>query len=354
MKNKLLYLLATSIAIAGAYSCSDNDENGGGDRNSDKMLSVRALLYGSTRVDCNAFEKNQKIRVYYNHYNLNTTYEFLQGVYQSPDSEDVNDKWADIPWAPNPGDDEAKSIYLEDIKAPNSDNEWFFTATTYPEPNVENENYNVYQVESDQTAAEKFAAGDFLAARAVYTNDSWKSSGIRLHFRHLLSRLVVKVILPQGLEADGYFPSPGSVTMTATVNKKYTQYSVIYNNQVRDGELFTVNESTGGPMVDVRMHKIGTKDITISAGAAAEHTFSAIIPAQYTGMDALLSFVINGKNYSYKPATANTVVLKQEHITNIQLIMLSGAGNQKLVLNKVTLTPWIVDKAEVGDLIPEE
>jgi len=35
------------------------------------------------------------------------------------------------------------------------------------------------------------------------------------------------------------------------------------------------------------------------------------------------------------------------------LIMLSGPGNQKLLLDKVTITPWITDRAEVGDLITD-
>ena len=362
MKNKLLYLFAALIMFGAVYSCSDKDnlmgngENQNNGENRDNALQVRGgmVLFGNTTTpDCYAFEKNRKIRVYYNHYNLNTTYEFLQGVYQSPDDEDIDTKWTDLEWAPNPGDDKIKSIYLEDIKAPNSDDKYFFTATTYPEPNVANQTYNMYEVKSDQTSAASYIESDFLAARAVFSDKTWETGGIRFHFRHLLSRLVVKVILPQGTTADGYFPSPTTVSSSAAIKDKHTQYSVVYNNQIADAGLFTVNTETG-VRSDIKMYKEGVETVTISTGSAAMHTFSAILPTQSTvSSGELLNFLIGGKEYIYTPPAANTVVLQQEHITTIQLIMLSGPGNQKLLLDKVTITPWITDRAEVGDLITD-
>lgn len=304
-----------------------------------------------------AFPAGKQIHIYYAHNNLEQAYDFMQGLYEAPADGNKTTSWTAKPWQPAPGAEPVESIYVEDIKAPNSDGQYFFTATSYPEPRVAGTSECVYEVAADQTAlAAGFGPYDFLAARAIYPDDSWKdpAKGITLHFRHLLSQLRVQLILPEGKTDDGFFPAPKDAVITATLNGKRHQYTVTYNNRTPTAGIFGIGIPQAGGEADLKMRFDGvTGPVTVNNKRSYCHTFSAILPKQTLYGGKQLAFTIDGVAYSYTPPAANTVLLEQEKITTIQLTVLSGPGNQKVMLNKVEQTEWVEDRADVGDLIPQ-
>lgn len=368
MKNKLAYLSATLLAVSLA-ACHDEIAGGGEVSSGKTPLAIRATLRSGERADLDesaykAFAAGKKIRIYYAHNNLEQAYDFMQGIYEAPASGDKTEGWIPRPWQPGEGGmpgqpdaDPVKSIYVEDIKGPNSDGRYFFTATSYPEPRVAGTSATVYEVALDQTAlAPGFEHYDFLAARAVYADASWKepSTGLTLHFRHLLSQLRVQLILPQGKADDGFFPTPEKAKISASLLGKSSRYTVTFNNRTETAGIFGISVPGGEGVGDLRMRYDGVSGpVTVNGRKAYCHTFSAILPKQTLYGGKLLAFTIDGAAYSYTPPQANTVLLEQEKITTVQLTVLSGPGKQKVTLNKVELLDWKEDRADVGDLIPE-
>lgn len=363
MKKELITYTGIVWLALGAAGCTHElASDAGSGKEQGPLLTVRAVATGrdiaATGRDIDesaykAFPAGRQIRIYYAHNNLEQAYDFLQGIYQAPGG-DKTAPWSAQAWSPAPGAEPVKSIYLEDIKAPNSDGRYFFTATSYPEPRVSGEPGCIYEVAADQRALDAgFGTYDFLAARAIYDDAAWKGEGITLHFRHLLSQLRVQLILPRGAAADGFFPDPARLTVDATLVGKHSRYTVTYNNRTQTGGIFGIGLPSGD-VEDIRMHSDGaTGPLTVNGREAHCHTFSAILPKQTLYGGKQLIFTIDGVRYSYTPPAANTVLLEQEKITTIQLTVLSGPGNQKVILNKVTLEDWLEDRADVGDLIPQ-
>ncbi len=368
MKNKLAYLSAALLA-ASLAACHDDIATGAGETPGKTPLAIRAAVRAGERADLDesaykAFAPGKQIRIYYAHNNLEQAYDFMQGIYEAPAGGDKLTNWIPRSWQPGqggmpgqPGADPVKSIYVEDIKAPNSDGRYFFTATSYPEPRVAGESGCVYEVALDQTAlAAGFGQYDFLAARAVYPDAGWKepSAGITLHFRHLLSQLRVQLILPEGKADDGFFPRPDKAQIRASLLGKCSRYTVTFNNRTETAGIFGISVPGGSGTGDLQMRYDGVSGpVTVNGRKAYLHTFSAILPKQTLYGGKLLGFVIDGAAYSYTPPAANTVLLEQEKITTVQLTVLSGPGKQKVTLNKVQLLDWVEDKADVGDLIPQ-
>ena len=356
MKHTLLYIGIAALFLAAA-ACTDETATGREQDSQRSLLTVRATTRAGETDEYKAFPAGKQIRIYYAHNNLDLTYDFWQGIYTAGNDKEA--VWTSQKWRPTPDADLIKGIYLEDIKAANSDDDYFFTATSYPEPRVKDADGCVYEVARDQTAlAAGFEKYDFLAARAVYPDDSWKApgEGITLHFRHLLSQLRVQLILPEGLEADGFFPSPKDAAISVTLKDKCYRYTVTYNNRTKTAGIFGIGILENGGVGDIKLrvdNKQPTGPLTVNGHRIYCYTFSAILPKQTLYGGKLLSFTVNGKPYSYTPPEANTVLLEQEKITTIQLTVLSGSGSQKVTLNNVTLEDWKEDKAEVGDLIPQ-
>lgn len=368
MKNKLAYLSAALLA-ASLAACHDDIAAGAGEASGKTPLAIRAAVRSGERAGVDeaayqAFAPGKQIRIYYAHNNLEQAYDFMQGIYEAPAGGDKQADWIPRPWQPGQGGmpgqpdaDPVKSIYVEDIKSPNSDGRYFFTATSYPEPRVAGEKDCVYEVALDQTGlAAGFEHYDFLAARAVYPDAGWKapSAGITLHFRHLLSQLRVQLILPKGKTDDGFFPDPAKAKITAALLGKCSRYTVTINNRTETAGIFGISVPGESGVGDLRMRYDGVSGPVIVNGREAySHTFSAILPKQTLYGGKLLGFTIDGTAYSYTPPQANTVLLEQEKITTVQLTVLSGPGKQKVTLNKVELLDWVEDKADVGDLIPQ-
>ena len=358
MKHTFIYISTLLWVLFGA-ACTD-EQNPEGERFSGEgtSLAIKAsqgVLAGS---QCEAFAAGKQIHIYYAHTNLNTTYPWLQGIYQMPADGGIDSDWESQKWTTSEGED-IKSIYQEDIKNTNGDGQCFFTATSHPVLSADDaKNYNEYKVNTDQSEEADHEASDLVAARAIYSDVATVKKGITLHFRHLLSRLVVKVILPQGKVEDGFFPAPHNLKVTATFCNRQTGYAVDYNNTVKDEGLFLTTVSGGTS--DLSMYTDGKpEDVTTSGGGkAASYTFSAILPKQMVQGGKLVTFKISNKdgsdqrNYTYSAPDQNTVELKQETITVIYLTLLSGAGNQKLQLTKVEMIDWKNDNADVGDLLP--
>lgn len=371
MKKELITYTGIVWLALGAAGCTrELTPDAGSGKEQGPLLTVRAGLRSAAAANRDidatgrdidesaykAFPAGRQIRIYYAHNNLDQAYDFLQGIYQAPGGDDKTAPWTAQAWRPAPGSEPVKSIYLEDIKAPNSNGRYFFTATSYPEPRVSGGQECIYEVAPDQTVLDAgFGTYDFLAARAIYDDAAWKEGGegITLHFRHLLSQLRVQLILPKGSTADGFFPDPAHAVLDATLAGKHYRYTVTYNNRTLAGGIFGIGLPSGG-VEDIRMHSDGvTGPVTVNGREAYCHTFSAILPKQTLYGGKQLLFTLDGAAYSYTPPTANTVLLEQEKITTIQLTVLSGPGNQKVMLNKVTLEDWLDDKADVGDLIPQ-
>lgn len=360
MKHEWIYT-GTAFLVLLAAGCTDEVTPEVPGEPEGALLAIRAAVRsGENGVDeaaYEAFPEGRQIHIYYAHNNLEQAYDFLQGIYAAPAGDNKQSNWIPEEWRPEPGAASVKSIYVDDIKAPNSDGKYFFTATSYPEPRVKEADGCVYEVPQDQSAlAAGFGTYDFLAARAVYPDDSWKEpgKGITLHFRHLLSQLRVQLILPEGTTNDGFFPSPARAVISAVLNGKRCRYTVTYNNRTETAGIFGIGIPESGGTGDVKLHADGvTGPLTVNGRQVYCHTFSAILPKQTLYGGKLISFTVNGKPYSYTPPAANTVLLEQEKITTVQLTVLSGPGNQKVKLNKVTLQDWKEDKAEVGDLIPQ-
>lgn len=350
MRHTLLYISIAALFLA-ATACTDETETDGAQGT---PLIVQATTRSGETEEYKAFPAGKQIRIYYAHNNLEQTYVFLQGIYGAPADNNKETAWISQLWKPTPGADPVKGIYVEDIKSANSDGEYYFTATSYPEPWVSDAE-GLYEVAADQTGLDAdFGKYDFLAARAVYPDEGWKTTGVTLHFRHLLSQLRVQLILPKGKTQDGFFPNPERAVITATLAGKHSQYTVTFNNRTKTGEIFGVSLPGNTAVKDIQMRSEGLSGpVTVNGREAYCYTFSAILPKQTLYGGNLFSFLIDGKPYSYMSPEANTVTLEQEKITTVQLTVLSGQGNQKLTLNKVTLTDWIDDHADVGDLIPQ-
>lgn len=368
MRDKLAYLGAALLAV-GITACHDELTTGReGETFAKTPLAIRASVRSAAggAVDesaYKAFPAGKQIHIYYAHNNLEQAYDFMQGLYKAPGG-DKQANWIPQEWQPGqggmPGQPDAEpvnSIYVEDIKTPNSDGRYFFTATSYPEPRVAGGGSSLYEVALDQTSLTGgFDHYDFLAARAVYADAGWKdaSTGITLHFRHLLSQLRVQLILPEGKADDGLFPAPGKAAIRAALLGKHSRYSVTFNNRTETGGIFGISVPGESGVGDLKMRYDGvTGPLTVNGREVYCHTFSAILPKQTLYGGKLLGFTIDGEAYSYTPPLANTVLLEQEKITTVQLTVLSGPGKQKVTLNSVTLLDWVEDKADVGDLIPQ-
>ena len=364
MKHTFIYISTLLWTLSGV-SCTDelnpDDLRFQGEGTS---LAIKASVGAKPDSQCEAFAAGKQIHIYYAHTNLNTTYPWLQGIYEMPGEGDKDSEWEWQSWKPNPSGEEIKSIYLEDIKTPNGEGQCFFTATSHPVLSADDaKNYNEYKVHTDQSKEADHEASDLVAARAIYSDVETVKEGVTLHFRHLLSRLVVKVILPQGNIDDGFFPDPSLLKVSAKLCGRQTQYAVGYNNTVKSEGIFgTTILDDSNKKVDMPMYTDGKAEnvITASGGKAACYTFSAILPKQMIQGGKLITFEINNskggdlRNYTYSTPDQNTVLLAQETITVIQLTLLSGAGNQKLQLNNVEMIDWKEDRAEVGDLIPQD
>lgn len=358
MRHTLSYI-GTAFLLLVAGACTDKTDSDREQNTKGTPLMVRAELHSgevNDEADYKAFAAGKQIHIYYAHNNLENTYNFLQGIYQMPDTGNKTSNWIATEWT-SEGGEQMNSIYLEDIKTPNSNNRYYFTATSYPEPRVAGADGSVYEVAQDQTKlTDGFEKYDFLAARAIYSDEDWKdaSNGITLHFRHLLCQLRVQLILPKGTANDGFFPNPANASIETTLAGKRYQYTVTFNNRTETGEIFGINIPESAEAGDLKMRKNDVSGPSIiNSRESYIHTFAAILPKQtlYGGKQIL--FTINGDSYSYTPPTANTILLEQEKITTIQLTVLSGSGKQKVTLDKVTLEDWKEDKADIGDLTPQ-
>lgn len=305
------------------------------------------------------FDDGDKIRLYFAYDNLSSVPWWHQGIYTFPAEGTVDTQW-DPTLAGENIDLKNTSIYQKHITKGNDGEQYYFTATSLPEPYVGTDSTR-YQVLVDQNKdTANIKRSDFVIARGVYKNDNWKTNGLHLHFRHVLSQLVIKIILPEGSTNDGYFPNPKNISCTATIHDRQIDYKVTYNKEKGDGAILDINKETGNKLTaSIDMYKSGeAKDtVTTNGGPAAYHTFRAILPnqtMQKSENNPLLSFVIDGKKYSYNPKELNTIELAQEKITTVILTVLSGAGASKIELNNVTIEDWITDKADVGELIPQQ
>lgn len=293
--------------------------------------------------DYEPFNIDDAIYVYYGYKDLDNSYPWHQGKYICKENK------KDASWTP----DTNESIYIEDIKSPNLGKEYWFTAVTLPQPKVSSD---FYGVESDQTK-DGYLKSDFKVARAVY-GEAWDKSTIAFHFRHVLSRLRVQLILPKGKEADGFFENPMVLTVIPSIVDKTLEYDVTFDNSIGDRGILVTTLNENATSQNIEMHSDGTPeeckiDVGINKGLpAAKHTFSSILPVQSIPQgDVLLEVKIGGKTYKYIPPTANTVTLGQEEVTTIILTLLSGPGETKLELFDVKKTKWKHDSADVGDLL---
>lgn len=357
MKRKYLYISLTVASLMTACS-AESFTDPGIQPGEDALLQMN--LKSETAADGYVpFVTGDKIRLHFAYSNLHETPWWHQGVYTFPESGTVDTKWT--PTAPQKDADETKlkdaSIYLKHIKKGNDGKQYYFTATSCPEPYVGTDSTR-YQVSADQTKTDSIKKSDFLIARAVRIGDAWETEGLHLHFRHVLSQLVVKIILPEGDTNDGFFSNPKNVACTATINDRQIDYKVTYNKEKDDSEILDINKETGSKITKpIKMYKGEVKDTTTaSGGTAACHTFQAILPSQsmqQSGTAPLLSFNIGGKDYSYNPAELNTITLAQEKITTVILTVLSGAGASKVELSAVKIEDWKTDKAHIGELIEQ-
>lgn len=363
MKHLIKYVTMAALVLS-VVACSQDDEINEQDKT---PLAVITRGGSSTNDPYKAFEAGQQIRVYYAHSNLNTVYEHLQGVYVFPENKTKDDYWDDTLLNPKYNGGDLYSIFTEDIKAPNNDGKYFFTATSYPEPLAAGYDY-LYEVAQDQSTSEiidgitipTYQKSDFVASRAVYNDRSWENDGILLKFRHLLCRIDVEIVLPKSQQAnDGMFKDPLKLKPSADLLSIKTQYSVLFNNLKTTADIFDIK--IYGDAKDIVMYPDPdrwAKKVDYNGVEAASFTFSAILPEQALAdrEGAMMRFHVDGDTYLYKVDTdhKDLITLKQEQVTQIKLIMLVDEGSQKLTLGEVKLLDWKDNTAHIGEMIPTE
>lgn len=338
------------MVLASLGACTDEQDlspEEGGSSTGTPLVVRTAVSTDSDDRKYGPFAKGDAIYVYYDYQNLSNVYPWLRGKYICEEA-DKTKAWKS---------DASESIYKEDIKKPNLGTEYWFTAVSLPEPKVEGSSF--YEVKSDQTTT-GYEESDFKIARAVYQKE-WDKATISFHFRHVLSRLRVQLLLPKGKPTDGYFENPMELAVKSAIQSKCLQYGVTFDNAVGDRGILKTTLNGEATPNEIKMHSDGDPieekvNIGLNTGVSvATYTFSSIIPKQSIPQgNQLLKIDINGKSYSYIPPKANTVTLEQEVVTTIRLILLSGAGQTKLVLDDVKQTPWKEDRANVGDLFPQD
>lgn len=354
MKHIFIYIPIVVHVLFSACTAEQDLLSEREDHSQGTPLSIYTSLRSDDDKDYEAFTEGSQIRVYYDYQNLPKVPWWRQGVYTFPSNGDKN-----TPWEYDKEADD-KSIFIEDIKSTNLNGRYYFTATSYPEPIAEGA--SCYHVKSDQTT-DGYASSDFLVARAVYKNKlnfTDPAKGLTLHFRHVLSRLVVKINIPKGKPEDGYFGNYDKLKITPVIQQKQVNYEVTYDNKKGDREILETTLLKNDTPVEINMYPESEtpEKIKITIGTepnveAACYTYSSILPIQpiLQGQE-LLKIKIDDKLYTYTPPEANTIELKQEMITIVNLTLLSGPGNKQLKLNKVEQVPWKYDEANVGDLFP--
>lgn len=355
MNIKSIFSSISVVVLASLGACTSEQDlyQEGGTLNGTPLAISASMKGGAVKAtdDYGPFAKNDDIYLYYGFQNLDDIYPWLQGKYTCVES-DVTKEWKYDEKAAD------KSIYIEDIKSPNYNSKYYFTALSLPIPKEIGSDY--YTVKADQRSA-GYTASDFRIARAVYSDaNTWKNS-ITLHFRHVLSRLNVELILPKGKTDQGYFDNPylADMVSSAQILKRQIQYSVVFDSNKGDSQILEAGVNEKGTSSTIDMYKVsgdGIKTQTSGGVEAACHTFSCILPGQImlgTSDNPLMKFVINGKTYTYFPPNANLITFEQEKITTLQLTVLSGMGNTELKLTAIKLEDWKIDKANVGDLIPQ-
>lgn len=358
----IVFIGVQALVFPVLTSCSsEKDKLEGQENSSNDLLTIRA---GVSRSSENylPFKTNDIIHVYYAANDISNIHKGYQGLYQMQEaSPQIDHPWVNCNETETDG---PSGIYISDIiKYTNvGSSGYYFTATSYPEPI--SKTYPVYnEVNSQQNGQDAYTKSDFLVSRAAYTNKSWanEGGGLTLHFRHVLSQLRVKLILPVGNVNDGGFQTPENLKISVNIKNKHTHYKVAYvssNTGTVPMETALPDEASGPQTTDIGMwQQAKPEKVTASGRESWCHTFLALLPNQsmYESATApLLTFEIAGKKYQYIPKEQNTIELAQNKITTVTLTVLSGIGNQQVVLNKVTMEDWVTDKADIGNLVPQK
>lgn len=274
------------------------------------------------------------------------------GIYKATRKEAV--AWENLPLE-RP---EAQGLWKADMKADATSDKFIFTAITYHEGQDLAEE-GKHQVSTDQSTEAKILENDFLVARSTYNKD-WTNGHINLKFRHVLSRLDVKLYLPIGNENDGLFKEDIlSKAHAVTLKGAALDYNVNYAYPKLDHNgLAGINPDKNNQRSgNIMMYPYKAEKVTLptdnNAGAIMFH-FQCILPSHqdsYTAGSECLHIEINGKKYTYKPESSGIMAFEQERITTINLTLYSKKGQNRVNLTKIQITDWKEDKTNIGDLI---
>lgn len=275
------------------------------------------------------------------------------GIYKATKKEAA--AWENLPLER----EEAQGLWKADMKADATSDKFIFTAITYHEgQNLAEE--GKHQVSTDQTTEAKILENDFLVARSTYKNEDWTNGHINLKFRHVLSRLDVKLYLPLGKENDGLFKEDIlNKDHAVTLKKAALDYNVNYAYPKLDHNgLAGINPDSNNPKNgDIKMYSCKAEKVTLPADNTTEAImfhFQCILPSHqdsYTAGSECLNITIDNKNYTYKPESSGIMAFEQERITTINLTLYSKKGQNRVNLTKVQITDWKEDKTNIGDLI---
>ena len=346
MKRNIIYISCLSVlALFGACTAGMDDDAAASSSQTDQLV---IHTRSGNETEWYSFKKGDKIRVFNGHSDLPNIPAEQKGIYEYV-SESNTLKWVNRP------SDTYIGLWPDAIQQDKTYNKYFFTATS------DQDGGPVY---IDQSNKSNYDNSDFLVARCTINDQKdesyWRTKGIHLHFRHVLSQLKVNVFFPTATDIngvdDGYF-NPNKITkVTMGLVKPRDKYTVTYNNELQDMAIASVTTNQENAKSNLTMCAETQKEnstIPGSKDAASLYSFKAIIPhgQLYQKGDECLKITVTYDdktlNFTYVPPTNTIMQFQQEKITVVNLTLLHKKAEDKVLLNSVILQDWITDKADM-------
>lgn len=346
MKRNIIYISCLSVlALFGACTADTDDDAAASSSQTDQLV---IHTRSGNETEWYSFKKGDKIRVFNDHSDLSNIPAEQKGIYEYV-SENNTLKWVNRP------SDTYIGLWPDAIQKDETYNKYFFTATS---------NQDGGSVHIDQSTKSNYDNSDFLVARCIIEDQKdesyWRTKGIHLHFRHVLSQLKVNVFFPtktdMNTENDGYFDPEKITEVTMGLVKPRDKYTVTYNNELKDMAIASVTTNEENAKSNLTMCAEAQKEsskVPGSEDAASLYSFKAIIPhGQLYPKDSeclKITVAYDGKtlNFTYAPPTNTIMQFRQEKITVVNLTLLHKKAEDKVLLNSVTLQDWITDKADM-------
>lgn len=319
--NQSIYsALFIGCLLAAAPSCSTEDDNLPKEKT---PVGITATLTGEveTKADVDYTPAaDTKIYMYYKNGANTTATENAIYTYNSSES-----KW-------NTADqlqEADKCIFWDDLGK--VDNKYPFFAISPTDVGATST-----EVQENQSTDANLAKSDLLMA---YTPNTAFKGKVNLVFKHMLSKLTIKVDLTAVANAD-------KVTVAAVINKAVKDYTVDYTSPAP-----TANTPAKVTTSTTRV-TITPKTVTGTGNTTRE--FTAVLPAQdiQSGLATITitvtqpgSGTATNYTYTYQPEAIKKVTLEQSKETTLTLTIKGTV----VELGSITVTNW-TQKTATGDI----